>query len=110
MNEITERDTEHMGAFPEDKKRLILQAIMTRLPVMEMNYEGANDYPKTIKQLRDNGMQLIDIQRQETAFSLVWYKETKSWFGRVKSRVAAMLYWELREHESAMITLKYWNL
>lgn len=107
---ITDQDVGHMNAFPVKKKVKIIQDIMSKSPVEEWNLEGNTSYIKTILRLRASGLELIDLQPQETVFTTVWYSRNRSLLGRVKSEVAAMLMWESNGHDGGITTLRVWHI
>jgi len=105
---IDQRDLEHLEAFPGDQKAAVLQKIMSRQPTERIVLEGENGFEKTMLRLRREGYSLIDLDRQETAFSCIWYRKTKSLFNGSGVDVA-MLLWEMQE-PGVETTVLTWRL
>jgi hypothetical protein len=106
---ITDQDRNYMNAFPIARKAKIIQEIMSRPPVEEDSLEGSNDYLKTILKLRADGMRLIDLQPQESAFTTVWYSRHRSLLGTVKAEIAALVVWEF-DGDKDVTTLRVWHI
>ena len=106
---IDERDLEHLEAFPGDQKALVMQKIMTRPAVERVVLGGDNGFEKAILKLRREGYGLIDVQRQETAFSCIWFRRTKSLFNGAGADVA-MLLWEMQERGDVETTVLTWRI
>ena len=49
------------------------------------------------------------MQRQETAFSCVWFRRTKSLFNGAGA-VVAMLLWEMQGHGNVETTVLTWRI
>jgi hypothetical protein len=107
---ITSQDREHMRAFSAEQKSRIMREIMSRYPVAERNYVGNTHFVKTILKLRADGLRLIDLQAQETAFTSVWYKKSGSLLGRGKADIAAMVVWAANASEDDMTTVRVWRI
>jgi hypothetical protein len=107
---ITSQDMDYMKAFPADQKSKIMREIMSRCPVAERQFEGNTHCVKTILKLRADGLRLIDLQPQESAFISVWYKRNGSLLGRAKTEVAAMVVWACSDCEDDVTTVKIWKI
>lgn len=106
MTAITDEDREHMSHFPAAKKAKIMEEIMFRPPTQEKYFEGNNDCVKTLLHLRGNGLKLIDLQPQETAFTTIWYgKRRATLLNQMNWEAAAMMVWELNGCERATVRL-----
>jgi hypothetical protein len=102
---IDQTDIEHLETFPGDQKAKVMQKIMSRQPVERVVLDGDNDFERAVLKLRREGYSLIDVQRQEIAFSCIWYRKTKSLFTGAGADVA-MLLWELQDRgcETTVLT------
>lgn len=108
---ITSQDLDHMKAFPADQKLKVMREIMSRSPIAERHFEGNTYCVKTILKLRADGLQLIDLQPQESAFTSVWYKKRNgSLLRRAKMEVAALVVWECNAREDDVTTVKIWQI
>ncbi|MBI4207393.1 MAG: hypothetical protein HY527_20430 [Betaproteobacteria bacterium] len=108
---ITSQDMDYMKAFPAEQKLKIMREIMSRSPTAERDFEGNTYCVKTILKLRADGLRLIDLQPQESAFTSVWYrKKNGSLLGRAKTEVAAMVVWECSAHDDDVTTVKIWQI
>lgn len=107
---ITDQDVGHMKTFPATKKLKIIREIMSKSPAEECNLQGNTSYAKALLRLRAGGLELIDLQPQETVFTTVWYSQNRSLLGRVRSEVAAMLVWESNGHDGGITTLRFWRM
>lgn len=106
---IDERDLEHLEAFPGDQKKKVMRKIMSVQPVERVLLDGDNGFEKAVLKLRREGYNLIDVQRQEIAFSCVWYRQTKSLFNGAGADVA-MLLWEMQERGGCETTVLTWRI
>ena len=104
---ITDQDMAYLQRFPDATRAAVLQRIMARKPAESVVLEGENDFEKTILKLRREGYGLIDLQRQDIAFTTVWYRKGKALFGRAGADVA-MLLWEMQA-PSASTTVLTWR-
>lgn len=93
---INDQDMEHLQSFPPERKVAVLDRIMSRKPAESLVLNGDSDFEKTLLKLRREGYQLIDLQREDIAFTTVWYRNGKALFGRAGADVA-MLLWEIQE-------------
>lgn len=93
---IDHKDLEHLEAFPGDQKAKVMQKIMSLQPTERVLLGGDNDFERAVLKLRREGYGLIDVQRQEAAFSCIWYRKTKSLFNGAGADVA-MLLWEMQD-------------
>ena len=93
---IDHRDLEHLEAFPGDQKAKVMQKIMSVQPVERVVLDEDNGFERAVLKLRREGYALIDVQRQEIAFSCIWYRKTKSLFNGAGADVA-MLLWEMQD-------------
>ena len=102
---IDRRDLEHLEAFPGDQKAKVMRKIMSAQPTERVVLDENNGFEKAVLKLRREGYGLIDVQRQEIAFSCVWYRQTKSLFNGAGADVA-MLLWEMQERgcETTVLT------
>lgn len=105
---INEADMQHLNAFPDEQKTTLMQRIMAHEPDKTQKLEGRNDFEKTLLRLRKDGYQLIDLQRQELAFSSVWFCRGEGMLERRRAE-AAMLVWE-QQDEGTMTTVMTWWL
>ena len=105
---IDKRDLAHLASFPAAEKARILKRIALIRPVEQVVLVGANDFEKALLKLRKEGYALIDVQRQETTFTCVWHRKTKSLFNGAGTEVA-MLLWELQER-GAETTVLTWRI
>jgi len=106
---IDERDLQHLEAFPGDQKAKVMRKIMSVQPVERVMLDGDNGFEKAVLKLRREGYNLIDVQRQEIAFSCVWYRPTKSLFNGAGADVA-MLLWEMQERGGCETTVLTWRI
>ena len=93
---IDRRDLEHLEAFPGDQKAKVMRKIMSVQPTERVVLDENNGFEKAVLNLRREGYGLIDVQRQEIAFTCIWYRKTKSLFNGAGADVA-MLLWEMQE-------------
>jgi hypothetical protein len=107
---ITDQDMGHMKRFSPHKKQKIIGKIMSKKPVEESSLHGNTSYARALLRLRARGLQLIDVQPQETVFTTVWYRQNRSLLGRMKLEVAAMLVWEFGGHEGDSTTMRIWHI
>src|SRR3990172_3313400 len=107
---ITDHDRGHMNAFPVEQRVRIIRKIMTNPPVTEWNLDGNESYVNAMLRLRARGMELIDLQPQEHAFTAIWYRRERSLWGRPKAEVAAMVVWEADENSGGTTTVRVWHL
>lgn len=107
---ITERDRDHLGAFPATQRARILQEIMSRTPSAQMDLSGAHDSIRVVSKLRLAGMGLIDFQPYEMGFTSIWYREKTSCLGLLRTRAAALVLWQYRESEDELTSVAIWNI
>lgn len=102
---IDQTDIEHLETFPGDQKAKLMQKIMSLPPTERVVLGGDNDFERAVLKLRREGYGLIDVQRQEIAFSCIWYRKTKSLFNGAGADIA-MLLWEMQERgvETTVLT------
>ena len=106
---ITEKDRRHMDAIPIARRLRIMRRIMCRPPTEEQHLKGNTNYVKAILKLRASGLRLIDLQRQETAFTAIWYRKSTSVLGLLMSEAIALVVWELNERDEEITTLRIWR-
>ena len=106
---ITDRDRRYMDAIPIARKVKTMRRIMCGPPAEEQHLKGNNNYAKVILKLRASGLRLIDLQRQETAFTAVWYRKSTSVLGLLISEAIALVVWELNEDDEEITTLRIWR-
>lgn len=106
---ITENDRQHMDAIPLARRMSIMRRIMCKSPTEEQHLTGNTDYVKAILKLRAGGLKLIDVQRQETAFSAIWYRKRTSILGLPVTEAIALVVWEMNEKEEEVTTLRFWR-
>ena len=106
---IDQRDLEHLEAFPGDQKSMVMWKIMSLPPVERVVLGGDNDFEKAVLKLRREGYGLMDVQRQETAFSCVWYRRTRSLFNGAGADVAMRL-WEMQDRGNVETTVLTWRI
>jgi hypothetical protein len=105
---IDRRDLEHLETFPGDQKAKVMRKIMSLQPTERVVLEEDNAFERAVLKLRREGYGLIDVQRQEIAFTCIWYRKTKSLFNGAGADVA-MLLWELQER-GAETTVLTWRI
>ena len=98
-----------MNAVSPARRTTMMRRLMGGPPAEERHFRGNNNYVKAILRLRASGFRLIDLQRQETAFTAVWYGRNTSMLGRVLSEGMALVVWELDEHDEELTTLRIWH-
>jgi hypothetical protein len=103
---IDHRDLEHLEAFPGDQKAQVMRKIMSVQPVERVVLDEDNAFEKAVLKLRREGYNLIDVQRQEIAFTCIWYRKTKSLFNGAGADVA-MLLWEMQERRTETTVLTW---
>jgi hypothetical protein len=69
---IDRRDLEHLEAFPGDQKEKVMRKIMSVQPTERVVLGENHGFEKAVLKLRREGYGLIDVQRQEIAFSCIW--------------------------------------
>jgi len=106
---IDDKDLAYLEAFPGDRKAKVMRKIMSLQPVERVLLDGDNGFEKAVLKLRKEGYNLIDVQRQEIAFSCIWYRETKSLFNGAGADVA-MLLWEMQEDRGTETTVLTWRI
>ena len=106
---ITEKDLNHMYAFPPAERAELMQKIMSRTPVEERVFEGNNRSVRALWRLRDEGLKLVDLKPQETIFTSVWYRNGRSLLIRQKPQIAAMIVWEVNDDQE-VATFKVWHV
>ena len=102
---IDRRDLAHLEAFPGDQKAKVMRKIMSVHPTERVVLDEDNAFEKAVLKLRREGYSLIDVERQEIAFSCIWYRKTKSLFNGAGADVA-MLLWEMQDRgcETTVLT------
>jgi hypothetical protein len=105
---INDEDMEHLRAFPDSRKAAVMEKIMALVPAESVELEGDEHFETTVLKLRRDGYGLIDLQRQETAFTAVWYRKGNALLGLAGAEVA-MLMWEARACGGAT-TLMTWRV
>jgi len=105
---IDRKDLEHLEAFPGDQKAKVMQKIMSLQPTERVVLDEDNSFERAVLKLRREGYGLIDVQRQEIAFTCIWYRKTKSLFNGAGADVA-MLLWEMQE-PGAETTVLTWRI
>ena len=105
---IDDKDLQHLETFPGDRKAKVMRKIMAMQPTERVQLEGETSFEKAVLKLRKQGYNLIDVQRQEIAFSCIWYRETKSLFNGAGADVA-MLLWEMQE-KGTETTVLTWRI
>jgi len=105
---IDRRDLAHLEAFPGDQKAKVMRRIMSLQPVERVVLDGGNDFERALLKLRKEGYGLIDVQRQETAFTCIWYRQTKSLFNGAGADIT-MLLWEMQDR-GAETTVLTWRI
>ena len=105
---IDEKDLAYLETFPGDRKAKVMRRIMSVHPVERVKLDGDNGFEKAVLKLRKEGYNLIDVQRQEIAFTCIWFRETKSLFNGAGADVA-MLLWEMQE-KGAETTVLTWRI
>jgi len=105
---IDRKDLEHLEAFPGDQKAQVMQKIMSLQPTERVVLDEDNSFERAVLKLRREGYGLIDVQRQEIAFTCIWYRKTKSLFNGAGADVA-MLLWEMQE-PGAETTVLTWRI
>jgi hypothetical protein len=105
---ISAEDIEHLQAFPDSRKAAVMKRIMTLDPAASVVLEGDGHFEETVTTLRREGYGLIDLQRQETAFTTVWYRRGQALLGLAAPNVA-MLMWEASA-DGGMTTLMTWKV
>lgn len=108
-HDLANRDLAHLNAFPEHSRDRIMRTIMQRPVDDERICDGDHCYENTVTRLHARGFELIDLQPQEAAFTTVWYRGSKSWFGLRLSETAAMLVWEFNG-SNERTTVREWRL
>ena len=64
---------------------------------------------KALLRLRADGLKLVDLLPQETAFTTVWYRHGRSLLNRQRPNVAAMVVWEVKDDQE-VATFKVWHV
>ena len=105
---IDHRDLEYLEAFPGDQKAKVMHKIMSLQPTERVVLDEDNAFERAVLKLRREGYGLIDVQRQEIAFTCIWYRKTKSLFNGAGADVA-MLLWEMQER-GAETTVLTWRI
>lgn len=98
-----------MDAIPVGRRLKIMRRIMCGSPMEEQQLRGNANYVKAILKLRASGLRLIDLQRQDTAFTAVWYRKSASVLGLALSEAIALVVWEMDEHDEEITTLRIWR-
>ena len=106
---ITERDKSHMKAFSPALRASVMQRIMSKPPIEERVIEGNVRPVIALLRLRAEGMKLMDLQTQESAFTSIWYRTGRTLLNRHKPDLAAMVIWELN-HDAEIATFRIWRV
>ena len=106
---ITDQDRRYMNAIPAESRTRIIRRMMHGSPAEEWQFDGKDDYARTLLRLRAGGLRLIDLQPQETAFASVWYGKHTSLSGRPGLEAMALLVWEQGERDAEITTLRIWH-
>ena len=106
---LDHKDMEHLQAFPGERKEMVLRKIMSLMPAERLVLDGDNDFEQAVLRLRREGYGLIDLQRQDTAFSSIWYRRSRALFSRAGADVA-MLLWEMQDPPGALTTVLTWRI
>jgi hypothetical protein len=85
-----------------------MRKIMSLQPTERVQLDGETSFEKAVLKLRKEGYNLIDVQRQEIAFTCIWFRETKSLFNGAGADVA-MLLWEMQE-KGTETTVLTWRI
>jgi hypothetical protein len=104
---ISEKDMSHMKAFSPVQREAVMQKMMASPATEETVFEGSNRSVRALWRLRAEGLKLIDLQRQETAFTSVWYRDRRSL--RNWQKLAAIVVWEMNQ-EQEVATFKVWRV
>lgn len=103
---INDRDIKHLHAFPVDRKSVLMRRVMSQKPDKTVKLTGKNDFEKQLLKLREDGYELIDLQRHEHSFSSTWYRRGMSLLGLERVQVT-MLVWEQDEPGSSTTVLTW---
>ena len=105
---IDKKDLAHLASFPTSEKARIFERITSVPPLERVVLDGGNDFEKVLLKLRKEGYALIDLQRQETAFTCIWHRKAKSLFNSAGADVT-MLLWEMQERgpETTVLTWRF---
>ena len=106
---ISDEDLEHLEAFPESRKAAVVEKIMALAPAESVELEGDEHFESTVLGLRRDGYGLIDLERQETAFSTLWFRKGRALLGLAGAEVA-MLLREARARGGGATTLMTWRV
>lgn len=109
QDELIDRDLKHLRDFPQWKKESLLQRILLLPALRERVYSGENCYENVVAMLHAKGFELIDIEREEAAFTTMWYRKNRYWFGLLSSESVAVVVWESVDG-SEQATLRRWRL
>ena len=84
-----------------------MRRIMSQKPDKTVKLTGKHDFEKQLLKLREDGYNLIDLQRHEHSFSSTWYRRRGlSLLGRARLQVT-MLVWEQDEPSSSTTVLSW---
>ena len=89
---ITDIDRAHMQAFSQERKAAVMAKIMTLTPLQTVVHQGGNQFEKAVLNMHREKFLLIDLQPHETAFTTVWYRDSRLFLG--KQSDVTMLLWE----------------
>jgi len=98
-----------MDAIPVARRLRIMRRIMCDPPTEEQQLKGNTNYAKAMLKLRASGLRLIELERQETAFTTVWYRKNTSVLGLAISEAITLVVWELNECDEEVTTIKVWR-
>ena len=90
--QITDIDRAHMQAFSQERKAAVMAKIMTLTPLQTVVHQGGNQFEKAVLNMHREKFLLIDLQPHETAFTTVWYRDSRLFLG--KQSDVTMLLWE----------------
>jgi hypothetical protein len=108
MTLITEKDLNHMNAFPPSERAALMKKLMSMPPLEERVCEGGNESVRALWRLRADGLKLVDLEPQETAFTSVWYRNGRSFLSRQR-QIAAMVVWEINPQQE-VATFRIWQV
>lgn len=103
---INDQDMAYLQSFPRAERAAVLERIMARKPAESVVLDGDNAFEKTILKLRREGYRLINLERQDIAFTTVWYRNGKALFGHAGADVALLL-WEMQEPRASTTVLTW---
>jgi hypothetical protein len=105
---IDEEDIRHFQQFDPARRTRILQSIMARTPTHTTVLTGLNGFEKTVQQLHRDDFRLIDLHREDSAFTSMWYRKPRG-LRNFGGGAAVMLIWEMGEN-AASTTITDWKI